>query len=131
MRWLDARVGAQSFAQLDGLETVALAERGHLLFIGNDPALLAAVLEGASKPPALLEGSYAAGFRHAVERGRFTALTRFVDYAASGGEGREPLFFSENLASLSDTFSRVDSASIVLRDRGATVSQTLSYRLAR
>jgi hypothetical protein len=131
MRWLDARVGAQAFSQLEGLETVAVAERGRLLFIGNDTALLAAVLDAASKPPAPLEGAYAAGFRHAVERARFVALTRFVDYAASGGETREPLFFSENLASLSDTFSRVDSASIVLRDRGATVSQTLTYRLAR
>jgi len=54
-----------------------------------------------------------------------------VDYAASGGENREPLFFSENLVSLSDTLARVDSAAIVVRDRGATVSQTLTYRLAR
>ena len=118
MRWIDARIGTQTFSRLEGLEAVAVTERGRLLFVANDPALLAAVLDATSKPAVALEGSYAAGFRHALERGRFVSVMRFVDNAAAGSENREPLFFSENLASLSDTLSRVDSASIVVRDRG-------------
>ena len=104
---------------------------GRLLFVANDPALLAAVLDATSKPAVAVDGAYAAGFRHALERGRFVSMTRMIDSAAAAGENREPLFFSENLASLSDTLSRVDSASIVVRDRGATVSQTITYRLTR
>jgi hypothetical protein len=131
MHWVDARIGAQTFSRLDGLETVAVTERGRLLLVANDPALLAAVLDATSKPTVAVEGTYAAGFRHALERGRFIRVTRFVDNSAAGTENREPLFFSENLASLSDTLSHVDSASIVVHDRGTTVSQTMTYRLVR
>ena len=131
MRWIDARIGTQTFSQLEGLEAVAVTERGRLLFVASDPALLAAMLDATAKPAMALEGAFAAGFRHALERGRFVSVMKFVDNAVAGSENREPLFFSENLASLSDTLSRVDSASIVVRDRGATVSQTMTYRLAR
>jgi hypothetical protein len=92
---------------------------------------MAAALDAMSRPAVVLEGTYTAGFRHALERGRFVSVMRFVDHAAAGSENREPLFFSENLASLSDTLSNIDSASILVRDRGATVSQTVTYRLAR
>jgi hypothetical protein len=131
MRWIDAQVGTQTFSRLEGLERVAVTERGPLLFLANDPALLAAVLDATSKPAVALEGAYAAGFRHALERGRFVGMMRFVDNAVAGSENRAPLFFSENVASLSHTLSRVESASIVVRDRGTTVSQTMTYRLAR
>jgi hypothetical protein len=130
-RWVESRDGTQAFSRLEGLDRLAVAERGTLLFVANDPALLTAVLDAASKPAIAVDGAYAAGFRHALERGRFVSMMRFVDHAAAGSENREPLFFSENLASLSDTLSRVDSASIVVRDRGTAVSQTMTYRLAR
>jgi hypothetical protein len=131
MRWIDARIGTQTFSRLEGLDVVAVTERGGLLFVANDTALLAAVLDAMPRPAIALEGTYAAGFRHALERGRFVSMMRLVDHAGAAAENREPLFFSENLASLSDTLSRVDSASLVVRDRGATVSQTMTYRLAR
>jgi hypothetical protein len=131
MRWNDVRIGAQSFSQMEGLEPIAVAERGRLLFVGSDPALLASMLELVSRPPAAMQGVYAGGFRHALERGRFIGVMRLIDHAAARGERREPLFFSENLASLSDTLSRVEAASIVVRDAGGTVSQTLTYRIAR
>ncbi len=131
LRWIDERIGTQTFSRLEGLEPVAVAERGRLLFVASDPALLAAVLDATSLPAVAMEGAYAAGFRHAAERGRFASLMRLVDHAAAATENREPLFFSENLASLSDTLSRVDSATIVVRDNGASVSHTMTYRLAR
>ena len=65
MRWTETRAGTQTFLQLEGLEAVAVTERGRLLFLANDPALLASVLEGASKPAVALRATYAAGFRHA------------------------------------------------------------------
>jgi hypothetical protein len=131
MRWIDARIGTQTFSQLDSLDTLAVTGRGRLLFLANDPALLASVLDATSRPAVGLQGVYAAGFRHLLERDRFVGVMRFIDHVAAGSENHEPLFFSENLASLSDTLSRVDSASIVVRDQGSTVSQTVTYRLSR
>lgn len=148
MRWVDARAGSQSVSQLEGLETVAVAERGHRLFIASDLALLGAVLDAAAKPaasaapsatttataasPAAAQGVYAAGFRHGLERDRFVRVMRFIDHAGmTGAENREPMFFSENLGSLSETLAGVDQASIVVRDAGATVSQTVTYTLRR
>ncbi len=76
-----------------------------LLFVANDPALLAAVLDAdVEDAAAALEGTFAAGFRHALERGSVRqrdAVRR--ERGAPATENREPLFFSENLASLSDT----------------------------
>ena len=45
--------------------------------------------------------------------------------------GREPEYFSENLASLSTALARVDSVSIVIRDLGNAVTQTVTYRLIK
>jgi hypothetical protein len=137
MRWVDARAGSQTVSQLEGLETVAVTERGHRLFVASDLALLGAVLDAAAKPSAsatatAAQGVYAAGFRHGLERDRFLRVTRFIDHAGITAEAnREPMFFSENLGSLSDTLAGVDQASIVVRDAGATVSQTVTYTLRR
>jgi hypothetical protein len=131
MRWIDARIGAQTFSRLEGLETVAVSERGRLLFLSNDPALLAAVLDATPRPALVMDGTYAAGFRHTLERSRFVGVMRLVDNAFRESENRQPLFFSQNIASLSEVLSRIDSASIVVRDRGSAVSQTMTYRLTR
>ena len=131
LRWNEVRAGAQTFSQLEGLEATAVAERGPLLFVANDPALLASMLDAVPSPSLALRGAYAGGFRHALERDRFVSVMRFIDHASARGTSREPMFFSENLASLSNTLSQVGSASIVVRDAGATMSQTVTYRLAR
>jgi hypothetical protein len=54
-------------------------------------------------------------------------MTRLIDYTA-GAESREPRFFSENIASLGQTLSRVSSSSIMVRDSGRAVTQTVVYR---
>jgi hypothetical protein len=174
LRWIDTQVGAQkqTISHLEGLETIAVAERGRLLFIANDLTLLAATLDAAATPsaaaaqpnaaaaaPASAPGldahsTYAAGFRHGLERDRFVSMMRLLDHtnanasanttatasAASESDAstttspttsptREPQFFSENLVSLSDTFTSIDTATIVVSDTGPTVSQTVTYRL--
>lgn len=48
-----------------------------------------------------------------------------------GEPPREPLFFSENIGSLSRALARVDSASIMVRDTGPALSQTVIYRMAK
>ena len=131
MAWNDRRIGAQTVLQMEGLEPIAVAERGGLLLVANDPALLAAMLDLVPRPALPLQGVYAGGFRHALERDRFAQIMHVIDHAAARAENREPMFFSENLASLSATLSRVDEASIVVRDRGATMTQTVTYRIGR
>jgi hypothetical protein len=131
VRWNEVRAGAQTFSQVEGLEAAAIAERGPLLFVANDAVLLASMLDAVPSPSLALRGAYAGGFRHALERDRFVSVMRFIDHTSARGTSREPMFFSENLASLSNTLSRVDSASIIVRDAGATMSQTVTYRLAR
>lgn len=131
MRWSDVRIGTQTFSQMEGLEPIVLAERGRLLFVANDPELLASMLDAVSKPPLAVRGVYAGGFRHAVERDRFGGVMRFIDHSAARAENREPMFFSQNLASLSHTLSGVEAASIVVDDAGTNVSQTVTYRIAR
>jgi hypothetical protein len=46
-----------------------------------------------------------------------------------GNEQREPYFFSESMASLSETLARVQSVSRRVEDRGASVFDTVVYQL--
>ena len=131
LSWTETRQGSQSFWQLAGLEPLAVAERGALLLVANDPALLVATLDGLPRPAAPLEGAYAGGFRHSQERQRFVQMMRVIDFGSSRGDDRSPMFFSGNLASLSETLSRVDSAAIVVREAPATTTQTVTYRRTR
>jgi hypothetical protein len=130
LRWTAAGTGAEPFVRLEGIERLAVAERGTLLFVANDAALLSAALSSVARPVADVQGTYAAGFRHSLERDRFTRLMRFVDHAAGLRDGFQPPFFSGNLASLSQTLAQVDEASIVVRDRGDRVTETVVYALA-
>jgi hypothetical protein len=128
MTWREEQRVGERFSALEGLESLQVAERGRLLFVANDPAMLASMLALVAKRPPDLEATYVGGFRHRVERARFASLTRLVDYTTGMGQDREPRFFSENLVSLSETLARVESASIVERDAGARVHQTVVYR---
>jgi hypothetical protein len=78
---------------------------------------------------------YAAGFRHAAERENIVKMMRLVEMPPAqqegGTSGREPLFFSENLASLSRSLESIESESLVVEDRGAELRQTVTYRLKK
>jgi hypothetical protein len=81
---------------------------------------------------------YAAGFRHTAERQNIVKMMQLIetplapqDAGAQGQSGREPLFVSENLASLSQSLARIESESLVVEDRGSHLRQTLTYRLKK
>ncbi|MGH9649034.1 MAG: hypothetical protein ACRD3I_01050, partial [Terriglobales bacterium] len=89
----------------------------------------------ASGTPSSKGASYAAGFCHASERDNLARMVRWMEFpsrpAESLGESsgsRQPAFFSQNLTSLSATLGRVESSSILVRDSGPTVSQTVIYK---
>ncbi len=142
--WTTSRLGAQwvergeaeaAYHQLDGLTPLMVAVRGRLLVVSNATALLEGVLSRMSEPVPKIVGVYAASLRHGAEREPYVKLMGHLDYAGASRYGftgkRPPHFFSENVASLSQTLSRVGIVSVVTRDSGPLVSQTVTYELSR
>jgi len=104
--------------------------RGRFLVVGN------AGLAGSA--PSLGAGVvYAGGFAHAQERGGYIKILRLMDQApawmsqVNPDQPRSPLYFAENLVSLSNTLERLTNVSIVVRDTGGTLRQTVVYRMAQ
>jgi hypothetical protein len=121
------RSALSTAAETGPLSRIAFEAKGRVLAIANSEALLRRVMARIPNGPAKGQGDYAAGFSLARERANFAKMTRLIDYAERG-ESREPRFFSENIASLGQTLSRVSSSSIVVRDSGRAVTQTVVYR---
>jgi hypothetical protein len=81
---------------------------------------------------------YAAGFRHSAERANMVKMMQMIETplapkesATQGQPAREPLFFSENLASFSRSLESIDSESLVIEDHGPQLHQTVTYRLKK
>ncbi len=130
--WLDRRAGANSYSELDGLQPLALATNGRLLVIATSKELLEATLAGVVNPPMTPGARYAAGYRHSQELPNFGKMMRLIDsplVKVTAQDPPEPAFFSGNIASLGQALARVDSESIVVHDTGATVTQSLVYKL--
>ena len=120
------------YQELDGLWPLAVAVRGKLLILSDNPRWVEAMLLPAAPRAAGQPAVWIAGFNHARERLPFLRLTGVLDNQAGvrGTAGREPEFFSDNMASLSAVLSRVTSERIVARDAGDRVLQTVSYKWA-
>lgn len=119
------------YTQLDGLWPLSVSVRGKYLFVADDPALLEKMIAGFDHKPALEPARFIAGFDHARERTNFEQFFSIVDRNAAG-EGsssgtREPQFFSENMASLSQMFANVSREKIVERREGDKILQTVTY----
>ena len=135
LRWVEKKNGSVSYSELDGLTHLAVGVRGRFLVIAESSDSVAALLAKASAAPSSRNATYAAGFCHAGERQNLSRMVRWMDFpslpaepSAAGTEGREPAFFSQNMASFSSTLGRVESSSILVRDSGPTVSQTVVYK---
>ncbi len=133
-QWVQKGEGQAGYFELQGLTHLALAMQGRHLIVGTGSDLVLAVLHRLPNPPAEEHGAYAAGFRHAAERANLARMTGLIEAPLAqrlqGPGGHEPWLFSENLASLSKTLARVESESIVVRDRGTVVAQTVTYELS-
>jgi hypothetical protein len=102
-----------------------MSARGRILLLANDAGLLASVLDGAPATAAPASTvTYAAQFRHGASRGPYRRLVSALDFGQCS-----PCFFSENIASLSDTLSFVESVDMSESDRGDAVVQRVTYRL--
>jgi hypothetical protein len=136
--WVPGTAGRHSIERLDGLGTLMFTVHGPLLFLGNDPRLLATVLDRIGTKPANAALTYAAGFRHLREHSNYERVMMALDFTAPAGNmgfglvgnpGGAPPFFSKNLGSLSRVLSRIGEVNVTEEDRGRNVVQTIIYRL--
>jgi hypothetical protein len=128
--WRIAGSGVQSYFELDGLNTVAIAIRGNVLIAATDAATLSAVLARMGEKSSSEPATYIAGFRHDAERENFYKMTSVLDRGGQNQYGRsdsEPQFFSQNIGSLSRTLSGVKSESLIVRRVGRVDLQTVRY----
>jgi|SRR5579859_242699 len=132
--WRQAGARSNDYFELDGLIPLTMATRGRKLFIANDAQVMLAMLQSApvqSPGPAI----YAAGFRHDREQENFAHLAHVLDHSSAAwgtGSSRrapegEPGFFSGNISSLSRALSGVASESVLVRQSGDKVIQTVVY----
>jgi hypothetical protein len=144
VNWVENREGNAGYYHLDGLVPLAVVVRGPVLLLANSEETLSSLLvRAASGPAADLAGAaqgqnvvYAAGFHHAAARENIVTMMRLIEMPLPRGnvgladeQGREPAFFSENLASLSQSLESIESESLVVEDRGPLLVQTATYRL--
>jgi hypothetical protein len=144
--WVEKHEGDADYYQLDGLAPLAVATKGPILLLANSSETLKALLGRAPLgPTANSQGAevgpnvvYAAGFRHSAERHNIVKMMRLIEMplpqqygGMAGEEGRTPSFFSENLASLSQSLESIESESLVVEDRGPQLHQTVTYRLKK
>ncbi len=128
--WQIAAPGMQSYFEVDGLNTVAVALRGRTLIVATDGETLAAILSRIAEKNQTEPATYVAGFRHDTERENFYKLTSVLDRGGQNQFGRsdsEPQFFSQNVGSLSRTLSGVKSESVTMRRVGGRDLQTVRY----
>lgn len=147
-----ARAGSNGIWELDGLGRIAMAVDGRWLVIGsfagtsggnsgNSTDLVSAILARRNRP-ALGGAVYAAGWRHARELPNFERMMRLIDFPQSHagpgdvggtlsnpGPGREPMFYSENIASFGRVLGRLQSAAIAVHDAGGMLRETVDYRI--
>jgi hypothetical protein len=135
--WTTKQSNNRSYFAIGGLSPVVMAIDGPVLLLATSEPLLLSMLDRLNAPAVNLESRtiVSAQFRHGAERANFARMMTLIDRAAPVQEGppdgREPEYFSENLASLSSALARVDSESIVVRDLGNAVTQTVIYRMKK
>jgi hypothetical protein len=136
--WVVRHEGNADYYQLDGLAPLAVATKGPILLLASSVETLKSLLANSPGTEVGPNVVYAAGFRHFAERHNIVKMMRLIEMPLPqqyGGlareEGRTPSFFSENLASLSQSLESIESESLVVEDRGPQLHQTVTYRLKK
>lgn len=124
------------YQELDGLWPLATSVRGKYLSLSDDPALMASILANFNRKSNRKPAELLAGFNHEQERANFIRFAGLVDrpnvdITIAQSTGRQPQFFSENLASLSTMLAVVSAERIEVRKDGGKVRQTVIYEWAQ
>ena len=118
LKWLQ-RPG---YKALDGLLPLYGTAVGNRLILSNSELLITEMLATNTSLPLDATTTYFAQFRHGKERPAFGQLMKMIDVTPSPGA-----LFSENLTSLSSVLKRFDSATVVRRDFGDRLQETVTY----
>ena len=131
--WTEENRGKVRYFALDGLVPLAVGVEGNRLIVANSQPLIERMLSRTNAPLPPNIGIYAAGFRHDREGRNFAVWMRQLDSVrapVNASAAAPPQFLSQNLVSLSDTLSRVRSATIAAAEQGEAMKQTVTYELA-
>jgi len=138
VNWVENREGNADYYHLNGLLPLAIATKGPILIVADSAETLKPLLTHSQITEAGQNVIYAAGFRHSAERENIVKMMRLIETPLAqpyggmqGRPGRQPLFFSENLASLSQSLESIESESLVVEDRGSQLRQTVTYGLKK
>ena len=127
LEWSDRN----GYSELNAVTPLRVAMEGNALVISTSPEWMARVIAGRRTPSAQ-GATYVASFNFAQELPGFTRMMRLIDFPSipqgQASDGRQPLFFSENIASFAASLSRLESAFITTHDTGAIVTESLVYR---
>ena len=114
------------------LGRVHVVAAGRLLVLSPADDLAAMIIGRSNAAASLPAAQYAMRFLHSTESPRYQRMTTLIDFPnrpTGDGAAHEPLFFSENIASLSRALSRLESAALDSHDDGTAVRQNVVYRL--
>ena len=123
--WVDG----DGYSELASAATpLRFAVNGNLLVVSASPEWMTRVMAGRASSSS--GASYWASLKFAQESGGYARMMRLIDFPAipQGAGEREPLFFSENAASLVAAFTRLDSIAVTAHDTGAMVTEAIVYR---
>jgi len=125
LAWKAQKQGKTAWAELTGMQGLALAVQGKVCVMASDEATLLRVLaagQTAARAPMVAET--VAGFDHRSEREPFLRLAKLLDRNDKPAQdGVTPPFFSGNMASLSDTFQDLNSETFT-QSAGGNVSES-------
>jgi hypothetical protein len=128
------RAASNGIQEIDGLGRIALAIDGRWLIVATSPEAAAELFARRNRTP--VDGAvYAAGWRHAGELPNFEHMVRLIDFpqippAAGPDQERQPMFFSENIASLGRALGRIQSGTVTVHDAGTMLRENVVYRIA-
>jgi hypothetical protein len=130
--WKQVKSDGSEYLMLDGLTPLVLMMRGKQLLIANNAEDLVAISSSLRKSAAQEQSpaAYIAGLNHATEREAFAKMMKLIDEPNRQGSrlsAREPEFFSDNVASLSQSLAGVRSESVRLRRENNRILQTVTY----
>ena len=132
--WIESSGNSGSYYALDGRVPVYFAVRGDRIYLTNSSALLERML--AIQPDATTAQqagiTYTAAFHHSeVDQQNFARLFKTLDWPGNVPEpnagNQAPPFLSGNVESLSRMFGDTERETVVERDQGTKVLQTVSY----
>jgi hypothetical protein len=150
LKWKPVKTKTASYFVISDTQPLAMAVRGKLLILADDPGLMQEMLGKMSQAAAgakhgalansetpQAQATLIAGFDLPQERNSFARWSGLVDRTngttvngasvSAESSGAQPSFFSQDMRGLGDVFAALESERVVERRDGAVTRQTVTY----